>query len=161
MLEIANEIHYNIPAIPTAFLGITVCAIGTSFPNAVASVIMSQQNKPAAAIANALGSNVQNVFLAMAIPWLCFQTMPGVDCNSTEDPKPLAAFGAPLVQNAAGLTEGILWMIGTLILVIVFVLMPETCKLNTASGVILCLVYVFYLVLTSCETFMGFTLVKE
>ena len=49
--------------------GITVCAIGTSFPNAVASVLMAQQNKPAAAIANALGSNVQNVFLAMALPW--------------------------------------------------------------------------------------------
>ena len=30
---------------------------------------MAQQNKPAAAIANALGSNVQNVFLAMALPW--------------------------------------------------------------------------------------------
>merc|ERR1719203_117683 len=51
MLEIANQINYNIPALPNSFLGITVCAIGTSFPNAVASVIMAKQNKPAAAIA--------------------------------------------------------------------------------------------------------------
>ena len=57
---------YLLPGPP----GITVCAIGTSFPNAVASVLMAQQNKPAAAIANALGSNVQNVFLAMALPWV-------------------------------------------------------------------------------------------
>merc|ERR1719382_2182188 len=70
MLEIAEQINYNIPALPNSFLGITVCAIGTSFPNAVASILMAQQNKPAAA--NALGSNVQNVFLAMAMPWVIY-----------------------------------------------------------------------------------------
>merc|ERR1712232_1428646 len=31
MLEIAEQIHCNIPVIPNAFLGITVCAVGTSF----------------------------------------------------------------------------------------------------------------------------------
>merc|ERR1711998_356842 len=80
MLKVVENINYNIPALPTAFLGITVCAIGTSFPNAVASVLMAQQNKPAAAIANALGSNVQNVFLAMALPWVIFMCFPGEDC---------------------------------------------------------------------------------
>merc|ERR1719223_2294768 len=100
MLEVANFINYNIPAIPTAFLGITVCAIGTSFPNAVASVIMAMQNKPAAAIANALGSNVQNVFLAMALPWFIYL------CQHD---------GTPIQQNVAGISEGVLWMAGTLI----------------------------------------------
>merc|ERR1719401_1035268 len=74
MILIADQIHYNIPSLPVSFLGITVCAIGTSFPNAVASIIMAKQNKPAAAIANALGSNVQNVFLAMALPWVIFMS---------------------------------------------------------------------------------------
>lgn len=82
-LSIIFYYHYylSFPFAPSIFLpwgncwlpygkGITVCAIGTSFPNAVASVLMAQQNKPAAAIANALGSNVQNVFLAMALPWV-------------------------------------------------------------------------------------------
>ncbi|CAE7426740.1 SLC24A2 [Symbiodinium pilosum] len=138
MLEIANEIHYNIPALPNSFLGITVCAIGTSFPNAVASVLMAQQNKPAAAIANALGSNVQNVFLAMALPWVIFQLQYG---------------GKPIDQNVAGINEGVLWMSGTLILVVVFVLMPPFCKLSYAYGPILVLVYLAYLVVTSGETF--------
>merc|ERR1719236_103551 len=87
MLEIAEQIHCNINAIPNAFLGITVCAVGTSFPNAVASIIMAQQNKPAAAIANALGSNVQNVFLAMAMPWVIFQSFPYLDCSTVTDGK--------------------------------------------------------------------------
>jgi len=138
MLEIAEQIHYNIPALPDSFLGITVCAIGTSFPNAVASILMAQQNKPAAAIANALGSNVQNVFLAMALPWVIF--------GMQHDYKPIN-------QNVAGITEGVFWMMGTLILVIFFVLMPGTCTLTKCNGLVLMAVYLLYLVQTSGETF--------
>lgn len=138
MLEIAVEINCNIPALPQSFLGITVCAIGTSFPNAVASVLMAQQNKPAAAIANALGSNVQNVFLAMALPWCIYSVQ---------------TKGAPINQNVAGIAEGVAWMLGTLILVVIFVLIPPLCTLGKAYGGILIVVYIVYLVLTSGETF--------
>jgi len=139
MLECANQIHANIPWIPTSFLGITVCAVGTSFPNAVASIILSQQNKPAAAIANALGSNVQNVFLAMAMPWLIFAANYGFK---------------DIPQNVAGIQEGIMWMVGTLLLVVIFVLIPPGfCALSTTYGWILIFVYVIYLVITTGETF--------
>merc|ERR1711862_1045653 len=109
MLEVAEQIHCNINVLPNAFLGITVCAIGTSFPNAVASIIMAQQNKPAAAIANALGSNVQNVFLAMALPWVIYCLQQGFK---------------DIPQNVAGIQEGVMWMVGTLLLVVIFVLVP-------------------------------------
>jgi Ca2+/Na+ antiporter len=138
MLEVAEQIHYNIPALPNSFLGITVCAIGTSFPNAVASVLMAQENKPAAAIANALGSNVQNVFLAMALPWVIYSCQNGME---------------PIQQNVEGITEGVYWMLGTLILVIIFVLAPPVCSINKVYGYILMVVYVGYLVLTSGEVF--------
>ncbi|CAK0812216.1 unnamed protein product [Prorocentrum cordatum] len=138
MLEVAEQIHYNIPALPNSFLGITVCAIGTSFPNAVASVLMAQQNKPAAAIANALGSNVQNVFLAMALPWVIYSCQNGF---------------APIEQNVKGITEGVYWMMGTLLLVIVFVLAPPVCSIYKSYGYILAVIYVLYLILTSGEVF--------
>merc|ERR1712113_289033 len=138
MLEVANQINYNIPAIPISFLGITVCAIGTSFPNAVASILMAQQNKPAAAIANALGSNVQNVFLAMALPWFIYLANTGYK---------------PIAQNVAGITEGVSWMMATLVLVVFFVLLPQVCALNKFNGVVLIAVYFLYLSLTSAETF--------
>eukprot|EP00929_Paragymnodinium_shiwhaense_P039484 TRINITY_DN2071_c0_g1_i3.p1 TRINITY_DN2071_c0_g1~~TRINITY_DN2071_c0_g1_i3.p1 ORF type:complete len:562 (+),score=174.78 TRINITY_DN2071_c0_g1_i3:61-1746(+) len=138
MLEIAEQIHCNINAIPNAFLGITVCAIGTSFPNAVASIIMAQQNKPAAAIANALGSNVQNVFLAMALPWVIYCLQQGV---------------TTIPQNVAGINEGVAWMMGTLILVLIMVLVPPVCAMNKSYGFLLTLVYVGYLVQTSGEAF--------
>jgi Ca2+/Na+ antiporter len=138
MLEIAEEIHYNIPVLPNSFLGITVCAIGTSFPNAVASILMAQQNKPAAAIANALGSNVQNVFLAMALPWVIYS------CQTDFQ---------PIKQNVAGINEGVFWMAATLLLVVVFVILPGFCTLSRTNGIVLIILYVFYLILTSGETF--------
>lgn len=138
MLEVAEQIHYNIPALPDSFLGITVCAIGTSFPNAVASILMAQQNKPAAAIANALGSNVQNVFLAMALPWCIYSAQTN---------------GAPIVQNVAGISEGVAWMMGTLIMVVVMALLPPFCALVKPFGYIMIFFYAVYLLQTSGETF--------
>eukprot|EP00747_Dinoflagellata_sp_TGD_P183916 gnl/TRDRNA2_/TRDRNA2_39140_c0_seq1.p1 gnl/TRDRNA2_/TRDRNA2_39140_c0~~gnl/TRDRNA2_/TRDRNA2_39140_c0_seq1.p1 ORF type:complete len:584 (-),score=123.61 gnl/TRDRNA2_/TRDRNA2_39140_c0_seq1:122-1873(-) len=138
MLMVAGQIHKNIPALSEAFLGITVCAVGTSFPNAVASVIMASQNKPAAAIANALGSNVQNVFLAMALPWVIYLGQTNWE---------------PIPQEVAGINEGVAWMFGTLILVVFFVLMPGVCTLDKCYGYILVVFYFIYLGITCCETF--------
>jgi len=139
MLECANMIHLFIPVIPTSFLGITVCAVGTSFPNAVASVILSSQGKPGAAIANALGSNVQNVFLAMALPWVIYQTF--------------TINGQDIPQDVAGIQEGVLWMVGTLVLLLIIVLTPPVCKITTVAGWILNAVYALYAVVISGETF--------
>merc|ERR1712194_972531 len=55
--------------------GFTVAAAGTSFPNVFSGMVVSRQGKTTMALANALGANVQNVFLALALPWLmqsCF-----------------------------------------------------------------------------------------
>jgi len=139
MLETCNRINYHIPSIPISFLGITVCAVGTSFPNAVASVIMAQQEQPAAAIANALGSNVQNVFLAMALPWAIFSAQQ-------------LSFG-PITQHVAGINEGVVWMVGTLTLLLLLALLPPAFALMKCHGALLILVYVAYLLVTSMETF--------
>mmetsp|Transcript_64751 Transcript_64751/g.189877 ORF Transcript_64751/g.189877 Transcript_64751/m.189877 type:complete len:715 (-) Transcript_64751:86-2230(-) len=55
--------------ISEALLGFTVAAAGTSFPNVISGMVVSRQGKTSMAIANALGANVQNVFLALAVPW--------------------------------------------------------------------------------------------
>ncbi|CAK0885678.1 unnamed protein product, partial [Prorocentrum cordatum] len=139
LLEACDCIHYHIPAIPTSFLGITVCAVGTSFPNAIASVILAQQGQPAAAVANALGSNVQNVFLAMALPWAFYSAQ-------------MLSFGA-ISQDVAGIDEGVLWMMGTLALLLLVSLWPPTFGLLKSHGVLFILVYAAYLVDITAETF--------
>merc|ERR1712113_905985 len=62
-------------SISNAILGFTVAAAGTSFPNVFSGMVVSRQGKTTMALANALGANVQNVFLALAVPWMvqsCF-----------------------------------------------------------------------------------------
>lgn len=155
MLDIADQVHKCIPSLSTAFLGITICAVGTSLPNAFASVIMAQQGKPGAAIANALGSNVQNVFLAMAMPWCIYMVAPYKDCEATKKAgvDVMATVGQDLAMGVDGLNEGVIWMLLTLAVLILFVLLPQVCSLSKVYGGILCSLYFVYVIETSCKVF--------
>lgn len=55
--------------ISNGILGFTIAAAGTSFPNVFSGMVVSRQGRTTMAVSNALGANVQNVFLALAIPW--------------------------------------------------------------------------------------------
>jgi len=153
MLEVATQINMCIPQLSMAFLGVTVCAIGTSFPNAIASILMSKQGKSAAAIANALGSNVQNVFLAMACPWLIYMATPTawsyylcVEPREQWTPVPQEP-----PTKGQSVVEGVEWMLGTLVLVVFMALLPPTCTFSRSYGVFLCCMYIVYLTWTSYE----------
>merc|ERR1719476_618092 len=73
--------------ISNAILGFTVAAAGTSFPNVFSGMVVSRQGKTTMALANALGANVQNVFLALAVPWM-FQS-----CFIVHGPFPMPLSG--------------------------------------------------------------------
>lgn len=126
MVTIADIIHADF-GIPTALLGITLCAVGTSFPNFFASILMSKENRSAMAIANALGSNVQNVFLALALPWTVKTALDG-----------------PLAVAANGIFAGVLWMGGTLVLMFGMAFFRGF-KLGMMDGTILITLYFVYL----------------
>eukprot|EP00933_Yihiella_yeosuensis_P035352 TRINITY_DN2886_c2_g1_i1.p1 TRINITY_DN2886_c2_g1~~TRINITY_DN2886_c2_g1_i1.p1 ORF type:complete len:541 (+),score=125.53 TRINITY_DN2886_c2_g1_i1:476-2098(+) len=140
MVQVMNQITANIPALSAMLLGVTIGAIGTSLPNAIGSVIMAQQGKSAAAIGNAFGSNVQNVFLAMAGPWIIYLSTTGADAVGMAPPKKGQSVG-----------EGVLWMVGTLALVVVFAILPPFMSFNRTAGYIFVAVYIGYLVWTVCE----------
>merc|ERR1712099_130553 len=76
VVEACEGIHNDF-GISNSILGFTVAAAGTSFPNVFSGMVVARQGKTTMAVANALGANVQNVFLALAIPWAikaCFIT---------------------------------------------------------------------------------------
>lgn len=68
VVKACDGIHEDF-GISTTLLGFTVAAAGTSFPNVFSGMCVARQGKTSMAIANALGANVQNVFLALAVPW--------------------------------------------------------------------------------------------
>jgi len=140
MVQVMNHITLNIPALSSMLLGVTIGAIGTSLPNAIGSVLMAGQGKSAAAIGNAFGSNVQNVFLAMAGPWIIYLSTSG---------DPDVGMAPPTSGQSVG--EGVNWMVGTLVLVVVFALLPPAFAFTKVSGYIMMSLYVFYLCWTVYE----------
>ena len=128
--------------ISNAILGFTVAAAGTSFPNVFSGMCVARQGKTTMAVANALGANVQNVFLALAIPWAIkawFVTK--------------GSFRLPV----SNLNAPIMWCYITLVPVVAVYLLYK-CTMPRWSGFFflgLYAVYLFFAVaqeLTSCPT---------
>jgi cation:H+ antiporter len=57
-------IHFNISEF---IIGATVIALGTSLPEIAASVVASINDKPEMALSNAIGSNIFNITLVLAV----------------------------------------------------------------------------------------------
>mmetsp|Transcript_56628 Transcript_56628/g.157764 ORF Transcript_56628/g.157764 Transcript_56628/m.157764 type:complete len:534 (+) Transcript_56628:80-1681(+) len=140
MVYVMGQIAANISWLTPMLLGVTLGAIGTSLPNAMGSIIMSSQGKSAAAIGNAFGSNVQNVFLAMAGPWAIYLAATGD--KSIPFPPP---------QKGQSITEGVAWMLGTLVMVVFFAILPQTCTLSKSMGWLFVITYAGYLIWTVIE----------
>lgn len=50
-------------------MGLTLSAVGTSFPNLWSSMVVARQGLGSMAIGNALGSNIFNIAIALGCPW--------------------------------------------------------------------------------------------
>lgn len=65
-------------------MGLTLSAVGTSFPNLVSSMVVARQGYGSMAIGNALGSNIFNILIALAVPWF-FKTAIGGPYREMKD----------------------------------------------------------------------------
>merc|ERR1719326_1545289 len=106
VVEVCDIIAYEFN-ISVTILGFTVAAIGTSFPNVISCIAVSKQGKTGMAIANALGANIQNVFLALAVPWT-------IQAALNHGTFPL---------TAPGLAASVVWMLGTLSLMVLIIIL--------------------------------------
>eukprot|EP00976_Prorocentrum_cordatum_P016302 327399-Prorocentrum_minimum.AAC.1 len=58
--------------IPDIVMGTTLIAAGTSIPDALSSIVVAKQGMGDMAVANAVGSNVFDIWLGLGLPWLCY-----------------------------------------------------------------------------------------
>jgi K+-dependent Na+/Ca+ exchanger-like protein len=113
--------------IPASFTGLTIVSIGTSWPNLWASVVMARAGRGPGAVANALGSNVQNVFFVLAFPiWLR-----------------VLIFGNYLT-DAGDVVMSVLWM-GATVLVCFLCCALNKFRLTTPMGLLFIFIYVMYI----------------
>ena len=64
--------------IPEVVMGMLVVAAGTSIPDALGSIAVAKAGEGDMAVANAVGSNVFDIWLGLGLPWLIIlPTKPG------------------------------------------------------------------------------------
>lgn len=67
--------------IPDSVMGLTFLAAGTSVPEAVSSIIVTNQGHGEMGISNSIGSNTFDILLCLGLPWLikalAFPAVPG------------------------------------------------------------------------------------
>jgi K+-dependent Na+/Ca+ exchanger-like protein len=130
---------HNDFGIPTGLLGFTIAAAGTSFPNVFSGMVVSRQGRTTMAIANALGANVQNVFLALAVPW----TIQSCFISHGPFPMPVSGLGA---QVAA---------IYITLMPVVVIFVCNGCTMPRWSGYVFLATYLAYLVVALGQQVTG------
>ena len=66
--------------ISETLMGLTVCAIGTSGPDAIASLIVAKEGNGVMAVSNAFGSNVFDILFGLGFPFLLETLISGEAC---------------------------------------------------------------------------------
>lgn len=117
---------------------LVVIIVGTSFPNMIASVIVAKMGQSDMAIANALGSNIQNVFLALGFPWLANAILKGGQFR----------------QKTAGITAGVISMVVSLVLFILF-LSVNKCQMGRCAASMFILAYVGFVAYAVYDSFVA------
>lgn len=113
---------------PTVVMGTTVLAAGTSVPDALSSIVVARQGLGDMAVANAIGSNVFDIWLGLGVPWAILLPIKygGMICVRTED-----------------LTVNILILFGVLFSYITCIV-SSGFKLTRTVGLVLMISYVIY-----------------
>ncbi len=101
-------------------IALTVIAFGTSLPEVVVSISAARKGKHAIAVGNVLGSNIFNTYAVMSIP----------------------SFFGELTIPATSIDFGLPFMLGVTLL---FMIMLFTKKVSPMEGMMLVLLYIFYI----------------
>ncbi|GMH41821.1 hypothetical protein BSKO_09731 [Bryopsis sp. KO-2023] len=132
MVEWAADIGC-ILGIPDAIMGVTVLAAGTSIPDAMSSIVVAKQGMGDMAVANAVGSNVFDIWLGLGLPWMIVIPFTGEKSDS-------GRFNA--VKNSQ-LTPNVLILFGVLVMYIWVVVFCKF-KLYPKVGWVFLATYVVY-----------------
>jgi len=136
----AGEKMGKIVGLSSAVVGLTIGAAGTSLPNLFASAIVAAKGQGEMAVANAYGSNVFNINIALGLPWLCVTLVDrGKAWNITPAPEP----GKPQVPSPMAF-NAILLMAFIVAFIIVAAL--SKLRLHKPVGWLFLICYVVYLV---------------
>jgi K+-dependent Na+/Ca+ exchanger-like protein len=118
-------------------MGVVFAAAGTSFPNVFASMVVARQGLGNAAISNALGGNVFNIFMGLGLPWFTYSFLGSEYVNHQE----FVYMG----MTSGGIIFPTLLLLALLV-IFILVLICTGWKLFTSHAYIALICYVGFLV---------------
>ncbi|CAL1687979.1 unnamed protein product [Lasius platythorax] len=123
--------------IPDSIMGLTFLAAGMSVPEAVSSVIVTNQGLGAMGISNSIGSNVFDVLLCLGLPWFIKAALlPKVPGQYYIQIK-----SQGLVYSSVSLFSTLIILYGALLI--------NRFKLNRTVGIVCLVMYVVFLIFAS------------
>lgn len=120
--------------IPDVIMGITFLAAGTSIPDAIASLIVARQGQGDMAVSNSIGSNVFDILIGLAVPWLIKTTM--------YHP------GSTVSVNSRGLVYSVMLLFASVVITVLSIHLNKW-KLDRKVGFFLLIMY-FIFITFSC-----------
>ena len=117
---------------------LVVLAAGTSLPNLFASTIVARKGQGDMAIANAFGSNIFNINIALGLPWLCA----AIVYHEPWSVAPKQTPGHPIRKSSLAFNTVLLI---AFILFFIITIAFTKLKLNRLTGIIFLLSYLLYL----------------
>ena len=115
--------------IPSVIMGLTFLAAGTSVPDMLAAVIVARRGLGDQAVSSSIGSNVFDVTVGLALPWLLFNII----------------YGIPVVVIADGFLISIIILFITLFIMI-FTIKMNGWELPKSSGYFFMSLYFLYVI---------------
>lgn len=117
--------------IPPVIVALTLLAAGTSAPDLIASIEVAKEGRGGMAVANAIGSDIFDVFIGLGFPWVVAIVFQGV---------------ASIHIDVGDLWVSIGILVGTT--VVLYVFLHTKRELSRNEGIILLLLYVAFVVYT-------------
>ncbi|TPP62601.1 Sodium:potassium:calcium exchanger [Fasciola gigantica] len=119
--------------IPDTIMGLTFIAAGSSVPDAIASILVSEKGEGDMAVSNAFGSNVFDILVCMGLPWFLKMLISGV---------PVIIYSKGLLYATLTLFSTVLFLLGVTHL--------NRWRLTKPYGIVLLIGYVVVLIFCSC-----------
>lgn len=123
--------------IPDSVIGLTFLAAGMSIPEAVSSVIVTNQGHGSMGISNSIGSNTFNILLCLGLPWL-------IKCSflpAIEGQHYLGIHSGGIGYSAVSLLSTLFLLYATFLL--------NGFKLDRKVGVIFLFIYTVFLIMAA------------
>jgi len=156
-----TEVVGEVFGLPSAFMGLTFLAAGTSIPDLFSSVIVARKGLGDMAVSSSIGSNIFDILVGLPLPWLIYAIYKGIanfgECkNSQKVMQPNEWCFATAVE-----AKTLLFSVLLLIAMIVIVIGAVACsgwRMTRCLGVFMLICYVAFVAqdtLRNCDIVPG------